>query len=171
MPLLPGTQSLPVCCLLPSRLTKMPTSLCFCPEEASVAEVAKENVVKPGTTLIRFEMSLPDASPACSHPSADGCHTRHCIWAAAGWLRWSESPLLTRPRLWVGSMGPDGRESICLHNTCHWIRGQSVQRTEAGPVRGSSRQRPGEPLDGEGWPFLAPLSGSGSLVLISDFSN
>lgn len=64
-----------VCCRLPGQLTRASPLLCLHHGESSVAEVVTKNVVKPSTTLIRFEMRLPEASPACSHPSVESCHT------------------------------------------------------------------------------------------------
>ena len=98
---------------LPGRLSGPPGWLCVCHEEALVA--------KPHTTLLRFAERLlrlrppADVRRAALRPFV----TLSRQQPARPGIR--ESPLLTRPRLWVWSLAPECSEPSVLTDVCHWI--------------------------------------------------
>ena len=97
----------------PGRLSGPPGWLCVCHEEALVA--------KPHTTLVRFAERLlrlrppADVRRAALRPFVALSRQQ----PARPGIR--ESPLLTRPRLWVWSLAPDCSEPSVLTDVCHWI--------------------------------------------------
>lgn len=53
-PRLPVHSACSACCLPPGQPTKMPDSLCFCHEEASVAEIVKKMLL----SLVQLSLGL-----------------------------------------------------------------------------------------------------------------